>query len=206
VRLALFPLPTVLLPGARIPLHIFEPRYRQMVARCLESDGRFGLVYHDPDRHGPFHVQAARIGTVARIERFDPLPDGRSNIVCRGEDRFRVDDGLESGTAFHEAVVSPYEDVADDPPRLAAERERVTALFFRVLREVVEEPEPLPRLDPDGVASFQIARTIQIDPEWQQRLLESRSERGRLELIGALLGAVLAAHARGDVERAGDAG
>ena len=87
--LPLFPLSLVLFPGTVVPLHIFEPRYRQMVTDILEGDRRFGLLYHDPDEHGPFMNEPGRVGTVAVIRRYQPLPDGRSMIMVRGLDRFK---------------------------------------------------------------------------------------------------------------------
>ena len=65
-RLPLFPLDVVLFPGELLPLHIFEPRYRRMVARCLETDHRFGLIYHDSDRLGPFLMEEGRVGALGR--------------------------------------------------------------------------------------------------------------------------------------------
>lgn len=204
-RLPLFPLPIVLFPGASLPLHVFEPRYRRMVARCLEGDRRFGLVYHDPDRHGPFAADAPRVGTVARILRFQPLPDGRSMILCLGEERFRIEDGVDGGEPFFEAVVAPYADEAEDAARLADGRRASLGLFERVLREAMDAHDP-PPVDLDADVSFQIARTIQIDPEWQQRLLDLRSERERLDVIDALLRSVLDAHARGEWRPGGEVG
>jgi len=109
-RLPLFPLPVVLFPGAVTPLHIFEPRYRQMVARCIEYDRRFGLLYHDPDRLGPFERTPGRVGTVAEIGEFRILPDGRSLLLATGIERFRIVDGIESDTKYHEALVEPLVD------------------------------------------------------------------------------------------------
>ena len=197
-RLPLFPLPTVLLPGAPMPLHIFEPRYRQMVARCVEGDGRFGLVYHDPDREGPFHPDEERVGTVARILKYQPLPDGRSMITCRGEERFVIREGVDAGTPYYEAVVMPYEDVPASDPRLPARRRQAIALFHRVLSEAMEAPPPHPHVDPEREVAFRIAHTIRIDPAWQQRMLETRSERERLDQLDDLLRTVLEAHARGE--------
>jgi Lon protease-like protein len=197
-RLPLFPLPTVLLPGATMPLHIFEPRYRQMVARCVEGDSRFGLVYHDPDRGGPFHADEARVGTVARILKFQPLPDGRSLIFTVGEERFVIREGIESGAAYYEAVVTPYEDAGAPDPHLPVRRRECIALFQRVIREAVQSPEPPPEIDPGREVAFRMARAINIDPAWQQRLLETRSESERLELIRIVLSDVLEAHARGE--------
>ncbi|TVP47096.1 MAG: hypothetical protein EA350_06025 [Gemmatimonadales bacterium] len=114
-RLPLFPLPVVLFPGAVTPLHIFEPRYRQMVARCIEYDRRFGLLYHDPDRLGPFERTPGRVGTVAEIGEFRILPDGRSLLLASGIERFRIVDGIESDTKYHEALVETMTDGDDDP-------------------------------------------------------------------------------------------
>jgi Lon protease-like protein len=198
-RLPLFPLPVVLFPGAPMPLHVFEARYRRMVASCVEGDGRFGLVYHDPDRHGPFSSEPGCIGTVAEISKFQPLPDGRSLILCRGEERFRIDDGIESGAPYHEAVVEPYEDDPEDEPRgIAERRRRSVALFHRVLAEAVGQEPPLPEVRIDQDPSFLLARAIKIDPAWQQTLLEARTERDRLEQIDTLLSSVIDAHSRGE--------
>ncbi|HEX6748341.1 MAG TPA: LON peptidase substrate-binding domain-containing protein [Longimicrobium sp.] len=197
-RLPLFPLPTVLLPGAPMPLHIFEPRYRQMVAHCVEGDERFGLVYHDPDREGPFHPDEERVGTVARIMKYDPLPDGRSMILCKGEERFVIREGVEGGAPYYEAVVMPYDDEAAPDPRLPARRRQSIALFHRVLREAIEAPPPYPHVDPEREVAFRLAQTVRIDPAWLQRLLETRDERDRLDQIDDLLRSVLEAHARGE--------
>ena len=197
-RLPLFPLPLVLFPGAPIPLHIFEPRYRQMVAHCVEGDSRFGLIYHDPDRHGPFEVESAGVGTVAEILKYQPLPDGRSLILCRGQERFRVEDGIESGAMYVEALVGPYVDEADDLRQLVPRRRRSVKLFYQVLEEVVEFPPPFPEIDSQVETAFQIAQAIRIDPGWQQKLLELRRERERLILLDELMKAVLEAAREGE--------
>jgi Lon protease-like protein len=197
IRLPLFPLPVVLFPGAPMPLHIFEPRYRQMVARCVEGDNRFGLIYHDPDRHGPFTTEPGQVGTVAEILKFEPLPDGRSLIYCRGAERFVIEDGIESDVLYYEAVVAPYEDEPDHVD-IGERRRASVALFFRVLREAVGHDEELPVVDPGREVAFRIAQAVKIDPAWQQRLLETTTEAGRLDLLDDLLRAVLDAHSRGE--------
>src|ERR1041385_6627899 len=81
--LGLFPLPPVLLPTERIPLHIFEPRYRELVQECIDTDGEFGFVLATGD--GAVH----EIGTRARIAGvLEELDDGRMNIVVEGGERF----------------------------------------------------------------------------------------------------------------------
>lgn len=195
-RLPLFPLPVVLLPGTAMPLHIFEPRYRQMVARCLEYDRRFGLIYHDPDRMGPFLMEEGRVGTVARIGDFQILPDGRSILVAHGESRFRIVDGIESGTPYLEGLIEPFEDRAtDDPEELVHLRRRslnlLMALAVRLREEDEEEVDPLPPLDPAEEVSFRVARAIRAGPEWLQRLLEVPDERARLRRLDGVLSQAL---------------
>ena len=106
----MFPLPVVLLPGAPMPLHIFEPRYRAMVHDCRESDGRFGMVYHDWDLLGPFLSEEGRVGCVAEIRQHEALEDGRLLIVVEGLERIRIVDGIESENLYFEALVSPHTD------------------------------------------------------------------------------------------------
>ena len=190
--LPIFPLPNVVLfPNVFLPLHIFEPRYRQMVAHCVEGNEQFGLVYHDPDRHGPFSTDNGGVGCVARILKYQPLPDGRSLILCRGLERFRIEDGIESGAAYWEALAEPYDDEKEDKRGLVPRRRRSIDLFYRVLDEVVRYKQPFPEIDPYAETGFQIAQAIRIDPGWQQELLESRRERDRLGLLDDLLRAVL---------------
>jgi Lon protease-like protein len=207
-RIPLFPLPVVLFPGAPMPLHVFEPRYRQMVAYCIEHDSRFGLLYHDPDRHGPYEVQPGQVGCVAEILKMQPLPDGRSLIVCRGKDRFRVEDGIESGMKFHEALVGPYEDEGgeEDPAGMVPRRHRSIALLHDVLEEVVRYRGTLPAIDAHAEAGFQLAQVIRIDPAWQQDLLETRSERERLDQMDELMRALLEAARKTDEEAEEDDG
>ena len=191
MRLPLFPLPVVLFPGAPMPLHVFEPRYRQMVAHAVEGSERFGLVYHDPDLQGPFTTENGGVGCVARILRYQPLPDGRSLILCRGLERFRIEDGIESGAPYWEALAAPYEDDPEDPRGLAERRRESAGLFHRVLAEVIRYREPFPEIDTSRETGFQIAQAIRVEPHWQQAFLESRRERERLDLLDGLLLGVL---------------
>lgn len=191
-RLPLFPLPVVLFPGGRMPLHIFEPRYRRMVARCLEYDRRFGLIYHDADVSGPFLTEPGRVGTVAAIDTFRPLPDGRSLILTRGEDRFRIHDGVEVDTPYYEAVVETYVDARPRPrPALVNRRRDSLALFDAVLELLPEPPDRVPETDVEEELSFALARTLEIDPEWQQELLELRDEVRRLDRLDAVFQAAI---------------
>jgi Lon protease-like protein len=209
-RLPLFPLPVVLLPGSIMPLHIFEARYRQMVARCLEYDRRFGLIYHDPDRMGPFGMEMDRVGTVAEIQEFQILPDGRSLLLAEGQSRFRIVDGIESDTLYYEGLVEPFE---DEPPtdeeELMSRRRRSLDLFLSVVEHMRVEGEgelngppaegedeaevmaQLEALDPADEISFRIAERIRVDPLWLQSFLELSDEASRLNRLDVLLSGAL---------------
>lgn len=189
-RLPLFPLPVVLFPTAGMPLHVFEPRYRRMVARCLEFDRRFGLVYHDSDVRGPFLFEEGRVGCVAEIESFQPLPDGRSLLLARGVERFAIVDGIESDEPYYEALVTPYAD-GDPAPDLPERRRDSLELFHAVVDQLPEEPERLPELDEGSELSFPLVRTIEVEPSWQQTFLELRDEAGRLEQLDRVFRAAL---------------
>ena len=190
-RLPLFPLPVVLFPGALMPLHLFEPRYRQMAAHCLEADKRFGLIFHDPDQHGPFRMEPGRVGCIAEILKFQPLPDGRSLVLAGGIERFEIEDGIESSSLYYEALVREQPDVLDDPGEIIQRRRASIRLFRQVAAQVSPDSDPVPRPDEQLETAFQLAQAIRVDPNWQQELLEARSERVRLDQLDALLRSVL---------------
>jgi len=190
-RLPLFVLPTVLFPGAPLPLHVFEPRYRQMAARCIETDRIFGVLYHDPDT-GPFEVREDAIGCTAEIHEFRPLPDGRSLMATRGIERFRIVDGIESDTLFNEALIEPWPDIEGTPSsRLTARRFRTAELFHDVVRRAVRSDDEPPAIDMDADVSWQVAQAFRIDEGWRQRLLEVRMEIERLDEIDRVLESIL---------------
>ena len=190
-RLPLFPLPAVLFPTAAMPLHVFEPRYRRLVERCLGADRRFGLLYHDSDHRGPFLMEEGRVGCVAEIGDFHPLPDGRSVLVARGVERFRILDGVESTEPFYEGLVAPYPDEPEDAVRLELQRRRTSALFEALVRGLADRPAALPELDTSAELSFPLVRSIEAEPSWQQAFLEIRSEIRRLERLDAVFQASL---------------
>jgi Lon protease-like protein len=182
----LLPLPTALLPGAPMPLHIFEPRYRQMIAHCIEGDGRFALVYHDPDESGPFQV-AAQVGCMAEIREFQPIPDGRSTILVEGRERIKLTEEAASEGMYYKALVETFEDLDANPPGIHERRNVSIKLFQRTMTGIEISPSAIPEIDDTRDVSFQIARWIHTAPQWHQRLLESRSEVERLEQIDVLL-------------------
>ncbi|HUF49759.1 MAG TPA: LON peptidase substrate-binding domain-containing protein [Longimicrobiales bacterium] len=187
-RLPLFVLPVVLLPGATLPLHVFEPRYRRMIARALEGDRRFGLLHASDDV--PFELEEGQIGCVAEILEFRPLPDGRSLVVCRGSERFRVVDGIENNEDYDEALVDEYPDADNLPGDIVERRRRVLELFRSVVEQDVTasglSDVALPEED-DGDVSFRIASFLSLPTQLHQQLLELPSERARLNQLESWL-------------------
>ena len=191
-RLPLFPLPIVLFPGAVTSLHVFEPRYRRMLKDALDSDERFGIIFEDPDSSDDFHIEEGSVGTLVVIEKARPLSDGGSLILVRGDSRFTIVDGIESETPYHEALVEVYEDEgARERDALMNRRYDTLQRFNGVVRCLSGECGECPPFDVNRELAFQLAPAIQIDPVWQQSLLELRHEGDRLERLDAVLQAAL---------------
>ena len=174
--LGLFPLDIVLLPTERIPLHIFEPRYKELIGECLSEDREFGLVFGDRDG-------LREVGTrAAVVEVVEQFPDGRLNIVVEGRERFRVV-ALTEGRSFATGDVQPLADEAAVSER--EQREAALALY-RALAELVEADVDEP--DPDsGVLSFELAARVDFGAERKQDLLELTSEPERLARVAELI-------------------
>ena len=201
--LPLFPLPLVLFPSAPLPLHIFEPRYRQMLSDCIERDSRFGIVYR-PEHMAETDLEAGRIGCVAEVDDAHVLPDGRSNIVVHGVRRFSLQRFVVSPAPYQVGEVADYDDMPEDTAALAPAASRVRELFDRVgraARTLSDEHDPLPPLPEEpGALSFGIAQLIDMEAARRQELLVSRLASGRLATIEALLsGAVDSIEARARV-------
>jgi Lon protease-like protein len=175
-EIGLFPLELVLLPTERVPLHIFEDRYKELIGECLARDGEFGLVL--ADERG-----LREVGTFASItEVLDRFEDGRLNIVVEGRGRFRLVE-LTRGRSFHTAQIEPIADEED----VADEKDVDRALEqFEQLKEIASSDVDDP--DPDtGLLSFQLAARVDFGAEVKQQLLEQRSEARRLHVVAELL-------------------
>ena len=176
-QIGLFPLELVLVPTERVPLNVFEPRYRELVGECLERGEEFGIVL--AKESGDVH----HVGTRAAIvEVLQVLPDGRLHVVVEGGDRFRlleVDHERSFDTGSIEELVDE-----DDPPD-PADLERAFETFKR-LQETVgapgEPPEPAsPQFD------YEVAGRVEFSNATKQELLELTSPRQRLARLADLL-------------------
>jgi ATP-dependent Lon protease len=189
-RLPLFPLPLVLFPGVPLPLHIFEPRYRTMLADCLSGDHEFGVIFR-PEGVAERDLPPGHVGCVARIENSERLPDGRANVLIRGGERFALDRFLDSPMPYNVGETSPYVDMAEPIAALVPIADRVRVLFARVgtaARALADDPDALPPLPDDPtMLAYAIAALIDMDPPSRQRLLASRSAGDRLRQIESLL-------------------
>jgi len=192
-ELGLFPLPLVLLPTERVPLHIFEERYRELIGECLDSGDEFGLVYADDDG-------VRDVGTRARVtEVLARLADGRMDILVEGGDRFQLLE-LTTGRSFHTADVSPVED--DEDPAGVESIARALGLFDR-LRELTGSDVDVPEADAPQL-SFVLAGRVAFPSDDKLELLRDVSERRRMDRVCALLETAMATarRVRGAAERA----
>jgi len=175
-ELGLFPLGIVLVPTERIPLHIFELRYQELIGECLEHEREFGLVLADDDGVRAVGTRAAVFDV---LDRFD---DGRLNVAVEGKERFRIL-AETHGRSFRTAEVEPVgdEEIASEPKT----RERAVDLFRklgRVVETEIDEPDT-----ESGLLSFELAARVDFGPERKQELLELRSEPERLRIVCDLL-------------------
>jgi Lon protease-like protein len=171
--LPLFPLDVVLFPGAPLPLHIYEPRYKEMIRELLGTPERFGVIRATADG-------MAEVGCTAEIVALaKEYEDGRMDIVCEGRERFEVM-SLDSERSFLRAEVMYLADESGRP-----RKEEVARLLelHREMLGLLGASAELPEED-DGRLTFDIAASMPFDLDLKQKLLASRSERERVtELV-----------------------
>ena len=177
--LPLFPLNVVLFPHMPLPLHIFEPRYRQMIADCLEAGHSFGVV---AIREGSETGAATPydVGTLAKIVRIDRLEDGRMNLLVMGASRFAIV-GTAEDRPYLRGEIRILPEAGDDLDATARLTD-ITAVTFRqysnLLRELVgQQPdEAEPPMEPE-LLSYLIAAALNLQvPEKQSLLAEARTD------------------------------
>ncbi len=191
-ELPLYPLPLVLFPGMPMPLHIFEERYRKMLADIRAGDNLFGLSYFDSNSSDKDVPPAGHIGCVAEVTETQALPDGRSNVLAVGVVRYQVEAYVERGDPYLVVRANYFEDDEEDEAALAANSREVAAMFMRVanaIRVINDERGNLPDIsdtDPQKL-SFLVAAAMEIEVETKQELLELRSTTERLSRLRDLL-------------------
>ena len=177
-EIPLFPLQVVLFPGGVLPLHIFEPRYREMVTYCLDTDSEFGVVLINEgtetgDAAGPY-----RVGTATRILDVSHLPDGRMNIVTAGEYRFEILDVQDElpylvaqvrllDDEFALEVAPAVKSLAEEGALLYQTYELLSSRLIFAWQPTEENPEHPLEL------AYQIGTRLRISLEERQLLLET---------------------------------
>ena len=171
--LPLFPLDLVLLPGTPLPLHIFEPRYREMISECLERSQHFGVLRGKEQ-------ELAEVGCTAEILTVTKkYPDGRMDIVTEGRVRFEVVQ-LNQERSFLQGEVIYLQDQLG-----AASREEIAQalkLHGEIMTLAGAEPERSSEVD-EGQLSFHLAGSLPLDLDFKQSLLGMQSEAERLRAI-----------------------
>ena len=178
--LPLFPLEVVLLPGTPLPLHIFEPRYKEMIGECLANDEPFGVVR-------ALEEGFAEIGCTAEIITVTKqYPDGRLDLIAEGRMRFEVME-LNQERSFVRAEVQLVPDDAGNA--LEQERARAIQLHLEIL-SLAGAVQDLSAADQNQL-SFYLAGSLPLDLDFKQKLLAMRSEGKRLQSVAAYLEGIL---------------
>ncbi len=190
----MFPLGSVLLPGGVLPLHVFEPRYRQMVIDCLQTDGtpEFGQALITHGREAGGGDERAMIGTVAQMLQIEALDEDRYAIVSVGVRRIRVNAWLPDDP-YPLADVDDYPDVEPDPPDLAVNvaashaRVRSALMMAMELGDVNVDLDETEIADDPLVATYHLASLAPIGPADRYRLLAAEGPKQRLDVLDEVL-------------------
>ena len=190
-ELPLFPLNVVLFPGMPLPLHIFEPRYRRMMGRCLETDRTFGVALLVDGEEGQAGTLPADVGCMAEIMEVAPFADGRMNLQTIGTRRFRILEVRDEDECLVGICEWLEDEATSDNTVDAADRARhQLGRYFNALSQSVTLPAQLDELDvpeePEALSLF-IAAIMLLPNDQKQKLLELTSTDVRLEVEEFLL-------------------
>ncbi|HMQ02314.1 MAG TPA: LON peptidase substrate-binding domain-containing protein [Pyrinomonadaceae bacterium] len=190
--LPIFPLPLVLLPGELLPLHIFEPRYREMLSDIEAKDRLFGITLFEPGSDPEERPAEGSVGCVAELREVQPLPEGRSNILTKGLIRYRIEHYHDAGKAYLTAKVHFFEDEDDDQPEVKQGAEEIYLLFERVAKAAFDLSgnrgrfPAVQRTDPERL-SFVVTAAFNLENERKYELLELTSTLDRFERLRSIL-------------------
>lgn len=197
IEVPLFPLNFVLFPGMAVPIHIFEPRYQEMLATCLDTNTPFGIVLARPE--GAYKREIpARVGTLAQISDYHRLPDGRYNLLAVGADRFKVVQ-LRSDHPYLTGLVrvcAESKDTTALTPRLIANAHHALSEYLAHILALVESDESEIAIPDDPIElSYLIGMCLTCEDCDKQELLELDDVADRLERGAQMLRAEMASFA-----------
>jgi Lon protease-like protein len=184
--LPLFPLNTVLFPGGRLPLRIFEQRYMEMAKTCLKDGSPFGVCLIREGAEVGEPAIPAHVGTLARITTWDMPQLGVLQVVAVGGARFRIQDRRVESNGLGRATVEALPDDADSA--IPADCAVCVTLLERVIDQQSSLFEPPLRKDSSSWVSSRLAELLPLPLSAKQELLELPDARTRLERLNALLG------------------
>ena len=181
-ELPLFPLDMVLLPARKVPLHIFEDRYQQMIRECLEQKSEFGLLWGTDE-------QFSDVGWVAKVTKLvTEFPDGRMNIMIEGTSRFR----LINRQDIHAYISGVVEKIEDDIEPYDIELgNHLKTLYSKTLKLTIGWTTPPPPTEDLSLISYIVASNLSLPLDQQQNLLEDRSVNSRLKIVSDILESAL---------------
>ena len=191
MELPLFPLNVVLFPGATLPLHIFEERYKLMISRCLEEKLPFGVLLIRKGNEVGEPTEPFDVGCTAHILRVQHLQEGRMNLLCRGGKRFRVETTTQEAPylAGEVALAESICDADQETPDLADTAAALFAEYFRLQLALSNQwSRSLGMPGEPGELSDFIAARLSVSLWTKQRLLEELSVRARLSMEEDVLG------------------
>ncbi len=191
-HLPIFPLPLVLLPNELLPLHIFEPRYRQMLEDIKLEKNIFGVSYFEPQESFIEKPAEGTVGCAAEIRELQKMPDGRSNVLTIGVVRYQLLDYIEAGEPYLVGDVEFFEDDAEDENQLNPLADEVYEIFRRVAKaahKLSGERGVFPdvsQTEPQSL-SFLVTAAFNLEPTLKYQLLETRSTVERLTRLREIL-------------------
>ncbi|HEX6126240.1 MAG TPA: LON peptidase substrate-binding domain-containing protein [Pyrinomonadaceae bacterium] len=191
-QLPLFPLPLVLMPNEVLPLHIFEPRYRQMLKDIELRKNLFGITLFEQEGNILDRPPPGGVGCAAEVREVSMLPDGRSNILAAGVIRYRLLEYAETGDPYLVGEVEFFEDEPDASSETPAIADEVFDLFERIAKAAFKLsgsrgsfPE-IPKAAPEQL-SFLVTAAFNLDNDIKYKMIEMTSTRERLTKLRSIL-------------------
>jgi ATP-dependent Lon protease len=173
-KIPIFPLQLVFFPGEKLPLHIYEPRYKDMLGYCIENKLPFGITCYIKNK-------ISRIGCLARIDVVEKeYEDGRRDIICSGTERFQIKK-FDSSRTFLQGDIESFPDMKDNIPEKDEKMEQLLPLFIELMQLASKETNSTAVDLPEN--SFGFAHLVGLELKQKQKLLEMKSEQERLQYL-----------------------